>query len=123
MENKLTRANKLSICLTVFYAVIALVTAFGLDATYSVFARTNPIAALGALFGFPAVAATPIMWLMLIFILVYIVLFDMAVCYIMYWLRRHGSTTASPSLPPSFSLSASGLSSTSPSEWIAIRRR
>lgn len=90
MENKLTRANKLSICLTVFYAVIALVTAFGLDATYSVFARTNPIAALGALFGFPAVAATPIMWLMLIFILVYIVLFDMAVCYIMYWLRRHG---------------------------------
>ncbi len=90
MENKLTRANKLSICLAVFYAVIALVTAFGLDASYTIFARTNPIAALGALFGFPAIAATPIMWLMLIFILVYIVLFDMACCYIMYWMRRHG---------------------------------
>lgn len=90
MENKLTRANKLSICLTVFYAVIALVTAFGLDASYTIFARTNPIAALGSLFGFPAIVATPIMWLMLIFILVYIVLFDMACCYIMYWIRRHG---------------------------------
>ena len=78
MENKLTRANKLSICLAVFYAVIALVTAFGLDAAYTVFARTNPIAALGALFGFKAIAATPIMWLMLIFILVYVVLYDMA---------------------------------------------
>lgn len=89
MENKLTRANKLSICLAVFYAVIALVTAFGLDAAYTVFARTNPIAALGALFGFKAIAATPIMWLMLIFILVYVVLYDMACCYILYWLRLH----------------------------------
>lgn len=95
MENKLTRANKLSICLAVFYAVVALVTAFGLDATYTVFARTNPIAALGALFGFPTIAATPIMWLMLIFILVYVVLFVIAVCYIMAWMRRHGEKTYS----------------------------
>lgn len=89
MENKLTRTNKLSICLAVFYAVIALVTAFGLDANYSVFSHNNPIAALGNIFQFQAIPATPIMWLMLIFILVYIVLYDMAVCYIMYWLRRH----------------------------------
>lgn len=93
MENKLTRANKLSICLSIFYAVIALVTAFCLDASHTVFARSNPIAALGDLFSFPAIRATPIMWLMLIFVLVYLVLFVIGCCYIAAYQRRHNRKT------------------------------
>lgn len=93
MENKLTRANKLSICLSVFYAVIALVTGFGLDGNHTVFSRSNPIAALGETFGFPSIEATPMMWVMLFFIVFYLVLFVIACCYIAAYQRRHGRKT------------------------------
>ena len=93
MENKLTRANKLSICLAVFYAVLALVTGFGLDANYTIFARNNPISALGKAFGFPSIAATAMMWVMLLFIVFYLVLFVISCCYIAAYQRRHGRKT------------------------------
>ena len=82
MKLKLTRLKIIAICVSIFYAFISLFVGLSLDASYEVFKDDNPIALIARAMGFNEIMPTSQTWIMLCFLLIWLVIYVVSVCYV-----------------------------------------
>ena len=82
MKLKLTRLKIIAICVTIFYAFISLFVGLSIDASYEVFKDDNPIALIARAMGFTEIVPASQTWIMLCFLLIWLVIYVVSVCYV-----------------------------------------
>ena len=84
MKKKLTSGEWLAIGLTIFYVVLALLVALGMDGSHTAMNKNNIFAGLAKLLNMPVVKTYSGIWILLIFVLVFIIIF----AFLVIFLRR-----------------------------------
>lgn len=95
MKNKLTRKNKLAVCLATFFSLISLFVALCLDANYTVVADDNPIALLGEMLNYEALKADAGTWVMVILFFAYVIVYTYCVCKLANYFKENQIKTYS----------------------------
>ena len=85
---KLSRRQKLAIALSIFFGIIAIFVAFGLDGSHTVMPKKNMIFGIATHLSFKPIETYAGIWIMLFFLILYIVLFTVFICYLQNFLIK-----------------------------------
>lgn len=95
MKKKLSSGEWLAIGLTIFYVIVALLTALGMDGSHTAMNKNNIFAGLAELLNMPSIETYSGIWILLIFILVFIIIFAVLVLFLRRFLIKHNEKTYS----------------------------
>lgn len=82
MKLKFTRNKLIAICVVVCFCFISLFVALSIDASYTLFKSSNPIALMAKAMGFPEFKPISQTWIMLCFLLIWLIVYVVSVCFI-----------------------------------------
>ena len=89
MKKKLSSGEWLAIGLTIFYVIVALLTALGMDGSHTAMNKNNIFAGLAELLNMQSIETYSGIWILLIFILVFIIIFAVLVLFLRRFLIKH----------------------------------
>ena len=89
MKKKLTSGEWLGLGLTIFYVVLALLVALGMDGSHTAMNKNNIFAGLAELLNMPNIKTYTGIWILLIFVLVFIVIFAVLVLFLRRFFIKH----------------------------------
>lgn len=95
MKKKLSSGEWLGLGLTIFYVVLALLVALGMDGNHTAMNKNNIFAGLAELLNMPAIKTYTGIWILLIFVLVFIVIFAVLVLFLRRFFIKHNEKTYS----------------------------
>ena len=95
MKKKLTSGEWLGLGLTIFYVVLALLVALGMDGSHTAMNKNNIFAGLAELLNMPNIETYTGIWILLIFVLVFIVIFAVLVLFLRRFFIKHNEKTYS----------------------------
>ena len=95
MKKKLTSGEWLGLGLTIFYVVLALLVALGMDGSHTAMNKNNIFAGLAELLNMPNIKTYTGIWILLIFVLVFIVIFAVLVLFLRRFFIKHNEKTYS----------------------------
>ena len=95
MKKKLTSGEWLGLGLTIFYVVLALLVALGMDGSHTAMNKNNIFAGLAELLNMPNIKTYTGIWVLLIFVLVFIVIFAVLVLFLRRFFIKHNEKTYS----------------------------
>ena len=85
MKKKLTSGEWLGVGLTIFYVIIAFVSALGMEGSHTAMNKNNLFAGIAELLNMPNTPSYSGIWILLIFILVFLIVF----AFLYIFIRRH----------------------------------
>ena len=95
MKKKLSSGEWLGLGLTIFYVVLALLVALGMDGSHTAMNKNNIFAGLAELLNMPNIETYTGIWILLIFVLVFIVIFAVLVLFLRRFFIKHNEKTYS----------------------------
>lgn len=95
MKKKLTSGEWLGLGLTIFYVVLALLVALGMDGSHTAMNKNNIFAGLAELLNMPNIKTYTGIWILLIFVLVFIVIFAVLILFLRRFFIKHNEKTYS----------------------------
>lgn len=95
MKKKLSSGEWLGLGLTIFYVVLTLLVALGMDGSHTAMNKNNIFAGLAELLNMPAIKTYTGIWILLIFVLVFIVIFAVLVLFLRRFFVKHNEKTYS----------------------------
>lgn len=82
MKLKMSRTKIIAICIAICFSFISLFVALSIDANYTLFKSSNPIAVIAKAIGFPEYSPVSQTWIMLCFLLLWLIIYVICVCLV-----------------------------------------